>query len=680
MIRIAVAALDGSSGGNPLGADFGPAGGSIGRSDSNTLVLSDPERTVSRVHAQVVCRNGRYFIVDRGSNPMLCNGQPLGAGNESPLTPGDRLVIGGFQLSVEGASAAPEAEASLPRGGASDAGAQNRSAPAPDDDPFADLLAGLAPPATSRAPVQAPAREGAIADHGRFPNPLESGSQRASQVDPFADLLSTGDRAASSRGDADAPDQGDFSDLGVTPAADKSLRIDDMFGGASAGTNLGGDPLAGSLLDGPMIGPNTAGGADPLAALQSQRAAAPPPRSDHLPIGQFGYVPPVGRDAVAPIEQPASRISDPANAPTELEEMQFDDMTGLPVRIRSAKGRSPIVDAKSAPIPAAASRPAPSPAPAPQPVATAGIAPAGDTAPPINSPPDAAIDPFADLLPQAPANSIPADDFGDLGMARAAASPASPMRASPPRPAVAAPARTAVEAATDPPAAPVAKAASAAPTPSKPQAPAGVAPANADNDADLIAAFLRGLASDHQVPQHLTPALMERIGTMLRTSTEGTLHLLLTRQEFKREVRADVTVIASEANNPLKFSPTVEVALAHLLGPGVRGYMPAEAAVRDAFNDLRSHQFGVMVGMRAALAHVIARFAPDQLETKIVSRSKLDNLFAASRKAKLWDQFVALYAGIATEAEDDFHSLFGKAFLEAYDEQMRRLKAGEAGQ
>ncbi|RYY49595.1 MAG: type VI secretion system-associated FHA domain protein TagH, partial [Comamonadaceae bacterium] len=177
----------------------------------------------------------------------------------------------------------------------------------------------------------------------------------------------------------------------------------------------------------------------------------------------------------------------------------------------------------------------------------------------------------------------------------------------------------------------------------------------------LLAAFLRGLGSQHQPPEALTPALMERIGVILRASTEGTLQLLLTRQEFKREVRAEVTMIASQANNPLKFSPTADVALAHLLGPGVRGFMPPEAAMRDAFDDLRAHQFGVMVGMRAALAHVIERFAPDELEKKIAARSALDSLFAANRKAKLWDQFVALYGGIATEAEDDFHSLFGKA-------------------
>jgi FHA domain-containing protein len=207
------------------------------------------------------------------------------------------------------------------------------------------------------------------------------------------------------------------------------------------------------------------------------------------------------------------------------------------------------------------------------------------------------------------------------------------------------------------------------------QAPPPTATPAAPPDA-LLAAFLRGLGSTHQAPERLTPELMERIGVLLRSATEGTLQLLLTRQEFKRELRAEVTMIAAQANNPLKFSPSAEVALAHLLGPGMRGFMPAEAAMRDAFDDLRAHQFGVMVGMRAALAQVIERFAPAELEKKIAAKSALDSLFVANRKAKLWDQFIALYGGIASEAEDDFHALFGKAFLEAYEAQMARLKSG----
>ncbi|CAN7219392.1 MULTISPECIES: type VI secretion system-associated FHA domain protein TagH [unclassified Variovorax] len=534
MIRIAVLNVRGAPPGQPLAASFGPAGGTIGRADTNTLVLQDPDRTVSRMHAQISFRNGDFYIADHGSNPMQRNGQPLGSGSEVKLADGDRLVIGSFELSVQHAAAGAPGAASRP--------APLHVPAASDDDPFADLLAGLAP-ATPAAPAgrAAPAASAPVP----LPDPFGPGAAggRAADTDPFADLLAPAPSGAPAKAAAGLGALDDFSDLAAPPAG-KAAGIDALFGGSAGPSGLGGDPLALSPLADPLLQPNTAGGLDPLDALKGRAPATPAPRSDHVPIGQFGYVPPV---AIAP--PAASSLLDDLDAP--LGSPSFDDMTGARIE---------------APVPPPLAAKAPGFAPSP------------------------------------PAAAVPADA--------------------------------------------------------------------------LLAAFLRGLGSMHPMPEALTPGLMERVGVLLRSATEGTLQLLLTRQEFKREVRAEVTMIAADANNPLKFSPTVEVALAHLLGPGVRGFMPAEAAMRDAFDDLRAHQFGVMVGMRAALAHVIERFGPEELEKKIAAKSALDSLFAANRKAKLWDQFIALYAGIASEAEDDFHTLFGKAFLEAYEEQMARLKSG----
>ncbi|WP_418118973.1 type VI secretion system-associated FHA domain protein TagH [Variovorax sp. 350MFTsu5.1] len=551
MIHIAVITRQGAPAGQSISADFGPNGGTIGRADTNTLVLDDPDRTVSRVHAQVLCRDGQYFVIDRGSNPMQCNGVSLGSGKEAALTDGARLVVGSFELTVRAtAAAAPPPSLAIPNTVIGAPAGAPAAAASSSDDPFADLLAGLAPaPAPAAPAVAAPAA--ALPDSLLFPDPMESGSRnvQAAQVDPFANLLGP---TPSSTPAAGLGALDDFSDLGAPPAHGKAANIDELFGGVGGGGGIGGDPLALSPLADPLLQPNTASNADPLAALQQAAPATPVPRPDHLPIDQFGFTPP---KAVEPPKPPAP-VPVPAPSPA-----QFDDMTGQPIRISGPEGSGR---------------------------------------------------PLEPLRPPAPA----------------------PV----PRPAAPAPERMA-------------------------------------SDDELLAAFLRGLASTHQPPEMLTPGLMERIGSMLRSATEGTLQLLLTRQEFKREVRAEVTMIAAQANNPLKFSPTVEVALAHLLGPGVRGFMPPEAAMRDAFNDLRAHQFGVMVGMRAALAHVIARFEPAELEKKISAKTALDALFSANRKAKLWDQFVSLYGGIASEAEDDFHSLFGKAFLEAYEEQMARLKS-----
>ena len=515
--------------GQAVSARFGVDGGTIGRAANNALVLDDPERTVSRVHAQVVCRDGRYFIIDRGSNPTLYNGQMLGAGNETPLNDGDRLMIGGFDLAVQVLEEEDAAPASAAGGSAQPVPAI-AGAPSADEDPFANLMDGLdvppvAPPASAAPTLPVREPEG--------------------MPDPSVDLLApppASPLAAQPAGGAPA----DLSDLAV-PIGEGAPNIDSLFrtGGGSRSSNWSSDPLAGTPLAEPLHQPNTAANADPLAALSGGVAQPPPaPHSDHLPIGQFSFVPP---QALTPGAASAP-VTVPASAPA------------------AASSAAPAASDMPAALRAAPATPAP--------------------APPVSGP----------VLPDAASG-------------------------------------------------------------------------------DLLAAFLRGLQRLEPAPQQLTPGLMERIGTLLRTAVEGTLQLLLARQQFKHELRAERTMIATQDNNPLKFSPTVDVALAHLLGSGMHGFMPAEAAMRDAFDDLRAHQFGMMVGMRAALTQLVDRLAPDEIEKKLAAKSALDDYLAVLRKARLWDQFVQIYAGIAAEAEENFDSVLGKTFVQAYEEQMARLKS-----
>ena len=190
----------------------------------------------------------------------------------------------------------------------------------------------------------------------------------------------------------------------------------------------------------------------------------------------------------------------------------------------------------------------------------------------------------------------------------------------------------------------------------------------------MLAAFERGLGVPVNLPA-LTPALMERIGRLLGEATQGTVDLLKARRETKREVRAQVTMVAPQGNNPLKFSPDAGFALAQLLRPGMPGFMQADEAMRDAFDDLRAHQFGFMAGMRAALSGVLNRFEPAALERRVADRRLLDSLVPASRKAKLWDLFAQMYGDISREASDDFDALFNREFVKAYEEQVARLQA-----
>ena len=78
--------------------------------------------------------------------------------------------------------------------------------------------------------------------------------------------------------------------------------------------------------------------------------------------------------------------------------------------------------------------------------------------------------------------------------------------------------------------------------------------------------------------------------------------------------------------------------------------------------------------MRAALDGVLARFEPKGLESRLSGPGFLDSLLPMNRKAQLWDLFVNHYTDVVADAREDFQTAFGKAFLRAYNEQVKRLR------
>jgi FHA domain-containing protein len=216
------------------------------------------------------------------------------------------------------------------------------------------------------------------------------------------------------------------------------------------------------------------------------------------------------------------------------------------------------------------------------------------------------------------------------------------------------------------------------PPPAPVAAPVAAAVPTASMPADqaaLLAAFREGLGLPNLPAGGLTPEFMRLLGQLLHESARGTVDLLVARAALKREVRAEATMIVAKENNPLKFSPTAEVALGHLLGPTVRGFVEPQKAMRDAFDDLRAHQLAFLAGMRAALEGLLQRFDPAQLESRLTQKSVLSSLLPAARKAQLWSVFQQEYQQIAGELSDDFHQVFGREFLRAYEAQLDALNA-----
>jgi len=310
VITLTVVSYNGAPLAQPLGAQFDEMGGNIGRADTNQLVLPDPERTISRVHAQVVFRNGRYAIVDRGSNPVSVNGRQLGNGQESPLQAGDKVQIGGYLLKVEAAAAGGRAGAAADP--FADFGGLAAPSPPPRSQPpgggnvdplaaFGMAPAAPPPPAYGRpaAAPPLPAHAGGIpADWDPFaPDPPSAPGR---PVDPFGRAAGHADLGMEVGGRGAGPLIPDMPGSG--PSIGGSESLDNLFGLGAPGSSSS-DPFANSALRGAAAQPNMAAHSDPmrsLNALTPGSAGAAPDRGSELQT-------PFQLPPMVPIQPPAAR-------------------------------------------------------------------------------------------------------------------------------------------------------------------------------------------------------------------------------------------------------------------------------------------------------------------------------------------------------------------------------------
>jgi FHA domain-containing protein len=558
MITIKVVTCEGQPPlGQALAADFDELGGTIGRGEQSTLTLPDPLRHISRVHAKILFRAGRYLIQDHGTAvPVQVNGRAIGEGGEAELADNDEIVIGAYTLRVT-VQARPAATqpASASGAAAKDDPLALFGAGSPTSDPFADLLA----PNPSPTPAASPA--------SRIDEPLSPPPRPATPPPPRDIIPPDFDPFAEPVPPAKPTPQ--LGDVDLSPATGPE-SIDQLFG-----LDNGTPPDLGGLE-----GPFAAAG----AAKQGEPDLGRPQRDDTPEMyGAFKLPTAKGTEAASPGGTGEDMVLSwderqaKAGEPGQIKTMIVGSRQG---HGESTKPKR----AEGAPV-----KPAATPAP-----------------------------------------TQPAEAAAERAPARPATAQASP----------------------------------------PPQS------REAGSQEDALRAFLAGAGVPGlNLPGGLSPQTMEVLGKVFREAMQGTLDLLLARATLKREIRADLTMIVPRENNPLKFSPNVEAALTHLLGPPTRGFMAPLDAMKDAYDDLRAHQFGFMAGMRAALDGVLRRFEPSVLEQRLTGKTMLDSLLPMNRKAKLWDMFTELYGDISKEAEDDFHALFGREFLRAYEEQIAQLES-----
>jgi len=245
-----------------------------------------------------------------------------------------------------------------------------------------------------------------------------------------------------------------------------------------------------------------------------------------------------------------------------------------------------------------------------------------------------------------PASAPMAAGWGD----KAAASAMPPQPVSPPPMPVSAP----------PMARPVA--ADLAPPPNAP----GPVPAAAS-----ATAFVAALGIDPAALKGSDQATLATGGDLLRRLVAGLVVMMEARARAKSQMGAQGTSLEFDGNNPLKFARTPEQALAQLLNPTERGFMPAERAIEDAFRDLQAHQIATLRAMQGALRATLDRFSPTAIRARADTGGLLSKVLPGARDAALWKAYEREFGGVAQGSDEAFMDVFAKEFRKAYEDAAR---------
>ncbi|OAE09034.1 type VI secretion system-associated FHA domain protein TagH [Pantoea sp. OXWO6B1] len=605
--------------------DFLPPGGTIGRGVDNNLVLPDDDRTISRLQAIVhITAEGECRLTNRGNvTRVLLNDIPLERGRQVELQDGDVLGIDDYRLLVNDLNG--EQQPQQP---------PLAAAPKPQAVPnAAPVQASAAPAAASTAAIPSEiwdslAKEFSISDDlskrkspaPEMPeaNPLTSTAANRNPEDPLAQLISDKPLDIGQQ-----PKTSSLFDEEDALFAQESIFDDRTPSTLSAKQNAQGQPKIEEMST----------DVDPLNLFGSQ--ATPDPRHHDDPLGLM-------MSGAVPLAQPDVVLSSPEAAPLQQKESH----QSAPLQQKEPHQAVPLQHKENH-------------QPMPDILDTAPVELADLSSSPLFDHTETQVthDPAFDPQPEPvqPEGAQSPIDYGGITLP----TPQAVQRTPSPTPK----GRLRID--------PVAS--------HNNSGGAEQSSTSSSGDAlkgELLDALLEGMGlQDLQPTPQFDREQMRQFGQMLSMFSQGTVALLSSRSILKRGVKADMTVILDDANNPFKLLPSGKTVLMQMFGSRMPGFMPPRQAVRDALIDLQAHQLGMIAGIRAIIASMLQSFNPDQLEDEARQAGSVSRLgLPGSRKAALWEHFVQRYGETAGEIEDDFHTLFGEAFLHAYDMEVNQYK------
>ncbi len=175
-----------------------------------------------------------------------------------------------------------------------------------------------------------------------------------------------------------------------------------------------------------------------------------------------------------------------------------------------------------------------------------------------------------------------------------------------------------------------------------------------------------------QLSQECVNEIHAEIGELMPVIVAGMMQVLRSRASIKNEFRMNVTTIQPVENNPLKFSADPHEAIENMFIRKTSAYKCAKDAFQEGFDGVGEHQVAIIAGIRAAFKSMMDRFDPEKLEQQFEKHSKGVAL-PGMQKTKYWNSYTDYYRGFVDNMENSFQYLFGDEFVQAYEEQLRRL-------
>ncbi len=193
-----------------------------------------------------------------------------------------------------------------------------------------------------------------------------------------------------------------------------------------------------------------------------------------------------------------------------------------------------------------------------------------------------------------------------------------------------------------------------------------------EGDFDVgLAAFCRGAGIE---PRSVSPeargAALQLAGQLLREAVLGLMDLNQGRNEFRNKFKIPAPS-ADAPESPLNLSKGVDEALVRLLTT-ISTRAGSVEAIRDNFRELKAQSTAAQAATRAAFEEFLSRVDPKELEQRF-DRAGKRGVFGGQNKAKYWDLYAELFAGLAQRPADGFPHVFNETFAKAYEARMRAL-------